>query len=102
VSVATGDVNADGVADIIAGAGPGGGPHVRVFDGNTGVELASFFAGPPDDQGGTRVAVRDLGSTGSNEVVARAAGRTEVFDPLTGIDRTGEFDPSLFSNVFVG
>src|SRR5262249_55570772 len=62
VRVATGDVTGDGVPDIITAAGPGGGPHVKVFDGLTGfsglkaVEVRSFFAYDPSFTGGVFVA----------------------------------------------
>ncbi len=45
--VAVGDVNGDGFPDVVTGAGPGGGPHVKVFDGVTGAEIQSFFAYAP-------------------------------------------------------
>jgi serralysin len=44
VRVAGGDFNGDDFADIITGAGAGGGGHVKVFDGATGAEIRSFFA----------------------------------------------------------
>ena len=55
VQVAAGDVTGDGFADVIVGAGPGGGPHVRVFDGKTLEEWLSFYALTPDFTGGVNV-----------------------------------------------
>ena len=51
--VAKGDVNGDGVPDVIVAAGTGGGPHVVVYDGKTGNILYNFFAFEPSFTGGS-------------------------------------------------
>jgi hypothetical protein len=72
VSVAAGDVNGDGKADIITGAGPGGGPHVKVFSGADFSTLASFYPYAPTFRGGVNVAAGDMNGDGHAEVVTGA------------------------------
>ena len=74
VSVAAGDVTGDGVAEIITGAGPGGGPHVRAFSlaGGVVTEVASFFAYDPAFPGGVSVAAGDVTGDGVAEIITGA------------------------------
>jgi phosphodiesterase/alkaline phosphatase D-like protein len=72
ISVAYGDLNNDGEMDIVAAAGPGGGPHVKVFDGLSGNEIASFFAYDASFRGGVNVAVGDLNGDGRLELITGA------------------------------
>jgi VCBS repeat-containing protein len=72
VSVASVDINRDGILDLITGAGPGGGPHVKVYDGSSGSLISEWFAYPIDFTGGVYVAGGDIGNDGTFEVVTGA------------------------------
>ncbi|OWK37625.1 Flagellar hook-length control protein FliK [Fimbriiglobus ruber] len=117
--VAVGDVNGDGKADLIAGAGPGGGPRVTVFDGanlldNQQTTVADFFAGDPSNRGGVRVAAKDLdGSDQAGVVVGSGTGAGATVTAYTGAALTADpgspaslfdFDaiPGFTGGVFVG
>ncbi len=68
VSVAAADINGDGRADVITGAGPGGGPHVQVFSGTDHHSIASFFAYEPTMALGILVTAGDLTGDGKPEI----------------------------------
>ncbi|MEY2468800.1 MAG: hypothetical protein QOF21_1498 [Actinomycetota bacterium] len=75
VNVAVADLNGDGFDDIITGAGPGGGPHVKVFAGNAiGLpnEVGSFFAYDANFHGGVTVAAADVDGDGNAEIITGA------------------------------
>jgi hypothetical protein len=72
VNIAAGDVNGDGFSDIIAAADTGGGPHVKVFDGQTGALIGSFFAYDGGFHGGVRVATGDIDGDGKAEIITGA------------------------------
>jgi hypothetical protein len=68
VTVAAGDVNGDGVAEVITGTGVGGAPRVEVFDGD--VSTQNFFAFDSGFRGGVPVVAADLDGDGKAEIVA--------------------------------
>jgi hypothetical protein len=86
----------DPTPDIITGAGPGGGPHVKVFNGETGAVMSSLMAYDPAFRGGVSVAGISMhvdfgfeSVTYHNGLVVTGAGpgggpHVRVFDGLSG------------------
>lgn len=66
--VAAADVDNDGVDEIIAGAGPGGGPRVSVFELD-GTQLQSFYAYVDDFRGGVDVGAGDVVGSDHAEII---------------------------------
>jgi SdrD B-like domain/FG-GAP-like repeat/Subtilase family len=80
VRVAFADVNHDGVPDLITGAGPGGGPDVRVFGGTglpnaypAGDIIREFYAFAPTYNGGVNVAGSDINGDGFADILVSGA-----------------------------
>lgn len=95
VSVAAADLDGDGIDEIITGAGPGGGPHVRVFgiefvgDEVEILETDGFYGAPAEFRGGVNVAAASLDADNKAEIITAQASdgapvvRTYRFNPNT-------------------
>ena len=111
VSVAAGDFDGDGLADIATGPGPGGGPHVRVFSGTSLRELVGFWAFDPALRGGVDVSAGDVNGDGRTDLIAAAGPgggpHVRIFDGATGTQLAGPFgsffafDPGFTGGTFV-
>jgi len=109
VYVAAGDVNGDGIADIVTGAGSGAGPHVKVFDGTSNTILLSFFAFDATFTGGVRVAAGDVNGDGFADIITGAGPgggpHVKVFDGHNNLNLLHSFfayEANFTGGVFVG
>ncbi|MBN9521577.1 FG-GAP repeat protein [bacterium] len=112
--LAAGDVDADGFADVVVGAGEGGAPRVVAYSGRAlvaglgPVEIGSFFVGDPAARSGARVAATDLDADGRAELVTAGGPGSRpvaaVYDPLAGTprDRFYAFPTDFLGGVQVG
>lgn len=103
VKVASGDVNADGIADLVVGAGPDGGPRVGVFDGVTGAQLYDFFGYEDTFRGGVTVAVGDVDLDGYGDLIlGTGPGGGSRVRVLSGRDLTPLRDVEVYEKTFRG
>jgi hypothetical protein len=73
VFVSAADMENDGQSEIVTGAGPGGGPHVKVFDAQ-GLMQQQLFPYDPNFRGGVDVAAIPSTSTSTRRTSSRTAG----------------------------
>jgi FG-GAP-like repeat len=109
VQVAYGDLNGDGVPDIITAPATNSTPDVRVFDGVTHAKIKEFNAYAVTFTGGLNVAVADVNGDGVLDIIT-APGVTggphiKVFDGTkvsTGADSELLFSFFAYASTFTG
>jgi hypothetical protein len=104
VLVATGDVDGDGITDLVALAQTSSGPEVKVWNGSDGSTLADFTISGAAFSGGLSLAAGDFTGSGKADVVLGGAGGwVRVYDPLTGSTLSGAMGSfQAFGSGYIG
>lgn len=101
--MAGGDINADGIEDIIVAAGPGGGPNVKVYNGADFSEMRNFFAYAPQFSSGIFVASGDVNGDGYSDIITGAgAGGGPHVQVFSGLDNSIIASYFAYSTAFTG
>ncbi|VTS07896.1 PKD domain-containing protein [Tuwongella immobilis] len=106
--VAAGDVDGDGLAELIVSPSAGGGPIVRVYDVNSDALEHEFAAYEPEYRGGVRLAAFDYTGDGRAEIFTGTGPgggpAHRIWDAQTEsvLDSFFSFEESFFGGVFVG
>jgi len=106
IFVASGDLNADGNADLIFGGGPGGGPRVFALSGKelvgsagqNPVQVANFFAGDTTNRNGVVVSVKNLDDDNKIDVVTAPGGTSSTVTSYLGKNIAAANQPPVFES----
>jgi hypothetical protein len=104
-NIASGLLDSDNQPDIITGAGPTGGPLVKVFKQDK-TQLAAFYAYAPNFGGGIDVAAGDIDGDGRDEIITspltKGGPHIKVFKlDGTVVKEFYAYDPNFHGGVFV-
>ena len=108
VNVALGDLDGNGYKEIVAGAGFGGGPHIRIFNAKGYLFDPGFFSYDRNFRGGVNVACADLNNDGKDEIITGAGPsggpHIRIFDKIGHLIDPGffAFNPTKRDGVRIG